>query len=767
LNGVTQNAQSAGSQQTRIYAFDFLSRLTSETNPENGTTTYTFDSATGCTGTYSGDLVKKMNAVGNVTCLTYDLLHRNTSVTYPSGTDASVTRSKYFVYDSATVNGVAMTNAKGRLAEAYTCITCPGTKLTDIGYSYTGRGEVSDVYESTPHSSGYYHLTQTYWPHGAPKQLSGLPGLPAITYGGTIGSTVGLDGEGRITQVTAASGQNPVTAMSYALYSTPFQMTATYGSSDSDVFSFDANTSRMTQYKFTIGSTPQSVVGNLTWNANGALQKLVITDPFNSANAQTCNYSHDDLVRISSANCGSAASQTFSYDAFGNINKAGSPYTFNATYNSATNHISSVGSTTPTYDSNGNVTSDGQHTYSWDADGNSIVQDTVNLTFDALDRMVEQARGTSYTQIVYAPTGEKLALMAGSTLQIAFVPLPSGGTAVYTSSGLSYYRHPDWLGSSRFASTAARAMYSDTAYAPFGEPYVQAGTVDASFTGMNSDTATGSYDFPARQYATQGRWPSPDPAGLAAVQPSNPQSWNRYSYVLNNPLGLLDPSGLDCVYLSENNQTLAAVVPGDCLNGSDDGYFVDGKVTGIVANSDGQVTGVLLDGGNDAWSVGFDYNSVSTASGGDQMLGGELPTIGPRATTFRILPTIGPQTDWWNSKRSMCSGPAFGDFLGGLALKKEIDALGNMLMGESADVNVPRIATGAAAVTALHPVADKVAEDRPLIRSIRIALRDNGKRVTSARLARSAKLVSHGALAAHVAFAVNDGREAWNACMEN
>jgi RHS repeat-associated protein len=43
---------------------------------------------------------------------------------------------------------------------------------------------------------------------------------------------------------------------------------------------------------------------------------------------------------------------------------------------------------------------------------------------------------------------------------------------------------------------------------------------------------------------TQGRWLSPDPAGMNAADPSNPQSWNRYAYVLNNPLILIDPSGL-------------------------------------------------------------------------------------------------------------------------------------------------------------------------------------------------------------------------------
>jgi RHS repeat-associated protein len=53
------------------------------------------------------------------------------------------------------------------------------------------------------------------------------------------------------------------------------------------------------------------------------------------------------------------------------------------------------------------------------------------------------------------------------------------------------------------------------------------------------------YDFLFRQHASsQGRWLVPDPAGLAAVDPTNPQTWNRYAYVGNNPVGEVDPSGL-------------------------------------------------------------------------------------------------------------------------------------------------------------------------------------------------------------------------------
>ena len=531
LTGVTQNAQSS-STQTRTYAYDDLGRMTSETNPESGTTTYTYDTDATC-GTSKGDAVKKVDAVGDTICFAYDALHRMTSTTY-TGTYASVTPNRYFVYDSATVNSVAMVNAKTRLAEAYTCFSPCSTKLTDEGFSYTARGESSDLYELTPHSSGYYHVNQTYWANGAPDVLSGLSGLPTITYT--------VNGEGRVYSATAGSGQNPLSSTTYNVAS--LATAANLGSSDSDSFGYDSNTNRITQYSFNVNG--QSVVGNLTWNPLGTLASLAITDPFNSADAQTCSYSHDDLVRIASANCGSIWSQTFSYDAFGNLSKSGTS-SFQPIYSSSTNQMTSIGSSTPTYDLNGNVTNDFLNTYAWDANGRPVTADTVGLTYDALGSMVEQNRSSVYTEIVYAPSGAKLALMSGSTLQKGFVPLTGGSMAVYNSSGLAYYRHSDWVGSSRFASTPSRAMYFDGAYAPFGEPYAQSGTSDLSFTGQNQDTALNLYDFPAREYGIQGRWASPDPAGIAAVDPTDPQSWNRYAYVRNSPLALIDPSGLYCV----------------------------------------------------------------------------------------------------------------------------------------------------------------------------------------------------------------------------
>src|SRR2546426_5377451 len=87
-------------------------------------------------------------------------------------------------------------------------------------------------------------------------------------------------------------------------------------------------------------------------------------------------------------------------------------------------------------------------------------------------------------------------------------------------------------------------MYYDGAYAPYGENYAETGTTDRNFTGQNQDTTADLYDFLLREYhPTQGRWLSPD---LLGGDVTNPQSLNRYAYVLNNPCNYLDPLGLEC-----------------------------------------------------------------------------------------------------------------------------------------------------------------------------------------------------------------------------
>ncbi len=507
-----------------------------------------------------------MRTTPNTTCYAYDALHRQTAITYPSGPNASITPPRHFVYDSATVNGQAMQNAHGRLAEAYTGTGSP--KITDLGFSYTQRGELADAWQWSTNSSGWYHAAATYWPNGPTglvKTVTAL-GLPTWTYN--------PDGEGRILSVQAGTGYL-ASDTQYNDYRSGWRdMIVNYGSGDKDTFTFDTNTGRMKQYRASVST--YTVTGNLTWNGNGSLGQMQIDDTAYPANNQTCAYQHDDLARISRVDCGSGHwGQTFAYDAFGNITKTAitgrSSPNFSPGYDAYTNHFTCLSCN---YDNNGNMLNDGPvqlggNTYSWDAEGNlSQFNSGGIIVYDALGRRVEQPG----TQIVYGIDGGKLALMNHQTVTNAYAPLPGGGTAVYGGSTLAWYRHPDWLGSSGVGSTTGRAFQYDRSYSPFGDVAWESATVDRNFTGQNQDLTGILYDFPAREYSQgEGRWISPDPAGIAAVDPGNPQSWNRYAYVNNNPLSLIDPTGMDptqqdsvvrvvevngCLYLQNGTRTV-------------------------------------------------------------------------------------------------------------------------------------------------------------------------------------------------------------------
>jgi RHS repeat-associated protein len=70
------------------------------------------------------------------------------------------------------------------------------------------------------------------------------------------------------------------------------------------------------------------------------------------------------------------------------------------------------------------------------------------------------------------------------------------------------------------------------------------------FTGKERDAESGNDYFMARYYSSMmGRFMSPDTdSSLKRIIP-NPQHWNRYAYVLNNPLIMIDPDGLLEIYV--------------------------------------------------------------------------------------------------------------------------------------------------------------------------------------------------------------------------
>ena len=192
----------------------------------------------------------------------------------------------------------------------------------------------------------------------------------------------------------------------------------------------------------------------------------------------------------------------------------------------------------------------------------------------------------------YLPDGSQV-LFQGQVARRAGLRLPGGTRVNYDSNagGLLDYAHADHLGSFRLFTTPARAFSSSQAYAPFGEPYaVSSISADQAFTGQNSNFALDLYVFPGRQYSDEGRWTSPDPAGLSAVDPADPQSWNRYAYVENSPLIYTDPTGMNKVDCTVNG------APSIC-NGLGGGAGGGGSGGIPIFGNGFQVTGVDPDTG--------------------------------------------------------------------------------------------------------------------------------------------------------------------------
>ncbi len=208
-------------------------------------------------------------------------------------------------------------------------------------------------------------------------------------------------------------------------------------------------------------------------------------------------------------------------------------------------------------------------TYTYDANGNMITRVenglTYNQVFDAENRLTSVTVCTQTTQFIYDGDGnmvKKIKPDSSKTIYVGGVyevDKTSGGSVTRTvtyypaggamrinivgGSNTLYYILKDQLGSASVVTDAITGLpLGEQRYYPYGETRWTTGTIytDKLYTGQR-DTGLGVYDYGARMYDPKlGRFLSPDTIGTS---PSNPQSWNRYSYVTNNPLRYTDPTG--------------------------------------------------------------------------------------------------------------------------------------------------------------------------------------------------------------------------------
>jgi RHS repeat-associated protein len=212
-----------------------------------------------------------------------------------------------------------------------------------------------------------------------------------------------------------------------------------------------------------------------------------------------------------------------------------------------TNRITTAGYT---YDAAGNMTNDAIHAYTFDAENRLITVDAgqannTTYSYDGKGLRVKKAvtAGSTTTTTVYVFSGSKtIAEFVGGTLGNEYIYVDGELLATITSGGAVKYRHTDDL-TGRLETDATGAATRTFGQLPFGETWYETGTASKwKFNSYERDSES-SLDYATFRYDASrlGRFMTPDPIGGPA---GDPQSLNRYAYVGNDPLNVVDPLGL-------------------------------------------------------------------------------------------------------------------------------------------------------------------------------------------------------------------------------
>ncbi|MCI0396185.1 MAG: hypothetical protein L0332_09760, partial [Chloroflexi bacterium] len=578
---------------TNLY-YDVLGRKIEMDDPDMGEWKYSYDAA--------GNLTRQEANPGmadeKIVCFTYDVLNRmkvkytdeDPSAGCPTPPVAGNTHLATYVYDQAT-NG---------LGQPYTVSWGPSPTQNFDKFYYDTRGR---MYLQERRIDNRLYTMQT-------TSFDALDRPLAVSYPNGESVTIGYDHEGEnslsagsdslVTNLTyngrgqmAQLSRGNTTNLLYVYYA----MTANPGTGN--------NNGRLNKIQY--GGINDALADyTYTYDKVGNVLSLMSSEKpaGQSTQTETQTFSYDELNRLDTANgAGNATlgipvySHDYDYDKVGNIDlvsKDGLVTDYSYTPAQYVTHsqphaVKSLTGLTGTfgYDRHGNMTTrpDSAGTYSQLFDAlNRLVEVTragwnVTTTFaynDGEQRVrsrVETAGSSQYTTYYPFPTYEEQVeatwqyvegkgwdwvttgvVIRRSVYSLAGQAIASrvSGDPLSGNNGLFYFQ-ADQLGSTSSLSTTGGALVagSTARYLPFGgfrgTPPAQTIT-DRGFTGHKHNnlgtTSVGLIYMGARFFVPSiGRFASAD---TIVPNPANPQTLNRYSYVLNSPLRYNDPTGHSC-----------------------------------------------------------------------------------------------------------------------------------------------------------------------------------------------------------------------------
>ncbi|MCW5620467.1 MAG: RHS repeat protein, partial [Burkholderiales bacterium] len=536
FGNLTQTVDALGNVTTLTY--DLRGRKTGMVDRDMGSWSYAYNAL--------GELIRQTDAKAQVTTMTYDKLGRMTQRNEPD-------LISNWYYDTR-FGGAACAKGIGKLCEA----------RADNGYrrvmTYDTLGRTYEVATYIDNPSTPYKTRVTYDANGRVEKHVYPTGY-AVKYNyNALGYLTevrrshssdvllwrvdAMNAEGQITQQT--HGNNVVTNHNYDLTSGRL-LSTTAGAAN--------GVQNMTYAYDTLGNLKQRQDGNFS---------------------QVENFQYDALNRltawqIAGSGISGTISKTVSYNALGNIlTKSGvGTYTYNASgatsirphaVASITGTVNGVVNPTFTYDANGNMTSGAGRTYTYTS-YNQVSQITsggnvVSFSFDVDHQRVKEVGPNDTTIFVMAEGVHYEKKIVGSSVtDMHFIRAYGMTVALYSMrSGTvqTRYFHLDHLGSIRVITRETRAVLERLSYDPWGKRRfadgnddpgntISSAVTDRGFTQHEHLDEVGLIHMNGRVYdPLLGRFISPDPFIESA---GSLQDFNRYSYVNNNPLAYTDPSG--------------------------------------------------------------------------------------------------------------------------------------------------------------------------------------------------------------------------------
>lgn len=571
---------SSNTWRVRTFTYDTLGRMVTSNVPEAGSVNYTYPVGGSYCAANLSDVCKRTDANSTVTTYSYDALSRLTGKVYSGFTIGSNTHSVSYLYDQTSYNGLTISNGKGNL-------TGMSDGSGETAWSYDALGNILAVRKTL--NSVTRQADYSYY---ADSTIN-----TATDFGGTT-LTYSYNSGGYPTQIVDGSGNAYVSSVIYnaagQLISANHQLTST-GAAYIRSWQYN-NRLQPSAISATLnGTTIQSLTYGYGTGGTNNGDILSITNGM-APMSRSQTYTYDNLNRLASGHDNSNWGETYTYDNWSNLYQVtrmsgysgGNNWALSAP--GANNELSNQ-----SYDSAGEVTSDQfSNSYNYDAEGRILSAGAGSYVYDGSGNRVEKTVGGTSTLYWYG-AGSLLDESNSSATSFA-KQIGLGGLLMWSENLTSggYFIFQDQLGSTRVTGDSSGNLHDDIDYLPFGSAEANYGISPSNghytFTGYESDQSESDTDYAIfRNLSTSmGRFNRPDPYD-GSYDLANPQSLNRYSYVVNSPLIFNDIFGLTCDFYEYSVPNTDGTY-GTTTYGT---YYCDddGGVVGITHDGDGGTAG--------------------------------------------------------------------------------------------------------------------------------------------------------------------------------